>query len=429
MHVVIVGGGIGGLTLAHGLLRQGISVEVYERDRFAGSRFEGYRIDIEEMGLRALHACLPPKGWAEILEVSYADDRMTFLTAQMKTLLTVDGSLLWPRNNPTGGHYGVDRPVLRRVLQSGLERVLHFDAEFVRYERGLDGRVTALFADGRRATGDILVGADGTTSRVGAQYLPGGELVDLGVTCVGVKLPLNNETRAWLPESLSNGVAIVNSDNTVFSFNAVFDPTTKGPGIESYILHAFSWDVEAEDGADPAGKDDAEVIAMVADRIASWHPIFRRILGESTLPITFQLRASKPRPPWKPSPVVLLGDALHAMPPTAGRGGNTALRDAHLLARELWAVATDRKNLVDAIGTYEVDVRSYSAETIAESVNNIRAYASYSPIRNCLNRAFLRTCSLIKPLRERVFAGPRGSGAMRPWENDQLPGTDYSKAA
>jgi len=429
MHVVIVGGGIGGLTLAQGLVRQGVSVAVYERERFAGSRFEGYRIDIEEMGLRALHACLPPKAWAQVLEVSYSDNQMTFLTAQMRTLLKVDGSLLWPRNNPMGGHYGVDRPVLRRVLQTGLEGVLHFDAEFVRYEHEPDGRVTAVFADERRATGDVLVGADGTTSRVGAQYLPGGELIDLGVIGAAVKLTITPEVRRWLPDSLTNGVAIISSNSTVFSFNAVFDPRVKVPGVEPYILHAFSWDVEAEGGTDPVGKSDAEMMAMLRDKSSSWHPILRRLVAESSLPIAFPLRISRQRPAWKPSQVVLLGDALHAMPPTAGRGGNTALRDAHLLARELWAVAVGRKSLVDAIGLYEAEVREYSAATIAESVANIRNYASYGPIRSRLNRAFLSTCSLIKPLRERVFAGPRGSGAIRPWEQDQLPGIDYSRAA
>jgi salicylate hydroxylase len=32
-HVVIIGGGIGGLTLAQGLKQAGISAAVYERDR------------------------------------------------------------------------------------------------------------------------------------------------------------------------------------------------------------------------------------------------------------------------------------------------------------------------------------------------------------------------------------------------------------
>jgi 2-polyprenyl-6-methoxyphenol hydroxylase-like FAD-dependent oxidoreductase len=32
-HVVIIGGGIGGLTLAQGLRQAGISTAVYERDR------------------------------------------------------------------------------------------------------------------------------------------------------------------------------------------------------------------------------------------------------------------------------------------------------------------------------------------------------------------------------------------------------------
>src|SRR5215468_5080190 len=59
-HVVIIGGGIGGLALAQGLKKAGVSVAVYERDRAVASRLQGYRVHINPAGGRALHACLPP---------------------------------------------------------------------------------------------------------------------------------------------------------------------------------------------------------------------------------------------------------------------------------------------------------------------------------------------------------------------------------
>ena len=46
---------------------------------------------------------------------------------------------------------------LRQVLLTGLEDVVHFDKTFTRYEQRDDGTVTAHFADGTSATGDLLV--------------------------------------------------------------------------------------------------------------------------------------------------------------------------------------------------------------------------------------------------------------------------------
>jgi salicylate hydroxylase len=58
-HVIVIGGGLGGLCLAQGLHKAGISVAVYERDRTSTDRLQGYRIHIEPQGNRALAACLP----------------------------------------------------------------------------------------------------------------------------------------------------------------------------------------------------------------------------------------------------------------------------------------------------------------------------------------------------------------------------------
>lgn len=43
-HVLIVGGGLGGLALAQGLKKHGISCAVYEKDLSRADRLQGYRI-------------------------------------------------------------------------------------------------------------------------------------------------------------------------------------------------------------------------------------------------------------------------------------------------------------------------------------------------------------------------------------------------
>ncbi len=58
MHVAIIGGGLAGPCLAHGLRRAGFQVTLYERDS-APTRGQGYRIHIAPEGNRALHDCLP----------------------------------------------------------------------------------------------------------------------------------------------------------------------------------------------------------------------------------------------------------------------------------------------------------------------------------------------------------------------------------
>src|SRR3989338_10672666 len=55
MKVIIIGGGLGGLAFANGLVRNGIEVNVYERSDEGEPRGQGYRIGINEEGEEALY--------------------------------------------------------------------------------------------------------------------------------------------------------------------------------------------------------------------------------------------------------------------------------------------------------------------------------------------------------------------------------------
>ena len=59
LRVLIAGGGLGGLTLAHGLRSAGLQPAVFERGPADVDLSTSYRIHIDPNGSRALHRCLP----------------------------------------------------------------------------------------------------------------------------------------------------------------------------------------------------------------------------------------------------------------------------------------------------------------------------------------------------------------------------------
>src|SRR2546430_5434384 len=202
IRVAVIGGGIGGLCLAQGLVRAGVDVAVYERDRSRVDRLQGYRIHIDPNGARALHECLPPALWEAFLATTgKSGGGFGFLTEQLAELL-VPGAPSGPAD-PTRGHHSVSRITLRQVLTSGLDGILHYGKEFVRYEK--DGTVVCHFADGSTAEADVVVGADGGGSRVRRQYLPHAERMDTGILAVAGKLILDEDTPNWVPHPPFHG--------------------------------------------------------------------------------------------------------------------------------------------------------------------------------------------------------------------------------
>jgi 2-polyprenyl-6-methoxyphenol hydroxylase-like FAD-dependent oxidoreductase len=87
---------------------------------------------------------------------------------------------------------------LRQLMEEDAEPdradVVHFGKESTHYVQVGDGTVTARFADGTSARGDLLVGADGARSRVRCQLLPDARRIDTPAIGVGGKLPLTSET-------------------------------------------------------------------------------------------------------------------------------------------------------------------------------------------------------------------------------------------
>src|SRR4051794_26146764 len=156
--VVIAGGGVGGLTLALALARAGVEVEVHERYDHLQTRATGFTIWSYAVR-HLLDFGVDPGTLARLgspIEVTEIRSRRGRLIEAMPV-----GEVSRELGAPT---YDIQRGGLQEALIEalGADRV-RMGSEVVGVEQD-EGSATALLAGGERATGDLVVGADGAPS-------------------------------------------------------------------------------------------------------------------------------------------------------------------------------------------------------------------------------------------------------------------------
>jgi len=356
MNVIIIGGGVGGLCLAHGLRRAGIGVRVYEKGpkRSDPHWLQGYQIHINPNGAQALQQCLPPSLWAKLLaNACMPSAAFQVLTEQMNIVAVVEAELM-----NGSSHVPIVRTVLRRMLLDGLDDVVLFGKEFVRYER-TGGSVTATFRDGTSEVGDVLVGADGTRSNVRKQYLPNALISNSGMVGAACRVPLTPAIGSRLPEHLSTRLTSIvpGVSGYMIVTQSRYKPTVERVNDEmgDHLIWVFISSRSIYGDLDPRAMDGASIQRLVLRNMHTWHPALRQLVGDSDAEhvAAVPVLTSTPISRWEPSNVTLLGDAIHTMTPLQGLGGSTALRDAGMLCRNLVEAAHGTRTIIEAVDDYE----------------------------------------------------------------------------
>jgi 2-polyprenyl-6-methoxyphenol hydroxylase-like FAD-dependent oxidoreductase len=423
LRVLIIGAGIGGLALGQALVAAGgIDVHICERNHDPAEWLDGYRININPHGARALHRCLPPALWETFVATSTTSPRgITFRTERLQELFTITRhDLTGGSPDPADGQYGVSRIVLRNLLLAGLDNVIRFGAEFERYSLAADGTVTAHFADASTAVGDVLIGADGANSRVRTQYLPHAARILCDAGGLAARLPLNPDTRRWLPAFLADGMTMVMPKSGRWSmFTSAFpgrnaltaaiadgvgltglglDPARLLDTLDDYVLCTLIADHRCLPD-NVVDLDGPRLHQLALDMVRDWDPTLRRMFADcdpASL-IGMRFRQSTPIDPWPATTVTLLGDAIHNMTPVGGLGANSALRDAAALAQQLTAVR-DGAPLVPAIAAYDSQMRAWGYAAVHQSSQNAQRAITTNPLARRAARAYLRTRRLLRNL-------------------------------
>jgi 2-polyprenyl-6-methoxyphenol hydroxylase-like FAD-dependent oxidoreductase len=305
MRIAIIGGGIGGLTVALALRKFGFEPQVFEQ---APELLEaGSAIIIWPNAMRVLHQL----GLSELV-------RHDGGVIEEACWLNQDGRLInrfaLPRTN-------LPAIVLHRArLQEELVRALppdsiHLGYVFESFAQNSDA-VVARFTNETSLEFDLLIGADGLHSHVRSQLLNDGP-------------PTYRDYIAWrgvvdfTPKSLTPASAI-----EIYGSGKRF-------GIGPLGFDKVGWWVSINKNSPNADAHDMSPREELLQLFAGWcEPVSELIRGT---PLSSLIRNPvfdrKPVRKWGEGSVTLMGDAIHPLTPNLGQGGCLAIEDAAILAR------------------------------------------------------------------------------------------------
>lgn len=323
MKAIIIGAGIGGLSTAIALRQAGLEVEVYERT--AQIREVGAGLSLWPNAIKALNKL----GVGEAIQsLSISQIGGGIHTWKGEILVSQSGEDLRQRFGMPVivAHRAELQNALAQAVPSGIVRL---GAQITRFEQDSTG-VTARFADGQTARGDLLIGADGIKSVIRAQLFPDSKPRYAGYT-------------AW------RGVASFTSDP-----NATYWGESWGRGIRFGLAplsneraYWFCTQNAPEGRIIPAGERKGYLLKL----FKGWHYPVEQLIettDESAI-LHNDIYDIAPLKTWVNGRVVLIGDSAHAMTPNLGQGACQAIEDAVVLGSAL----SNNDDLTTALRHYE----------------------------------------------------------------------------
>jgi FAD-dependent urate hydroxylase len=350
MKIIIVGAGIGGLTAHLVCKRAGFGVEHYERQPQLGPAGAG--IVLWPNGVKILLALGLGDG---LRHIGHTLQRVVTRTNKGELLSEIPvGELEYRLGAPI---YPVSRTDLQGVLVDAVgPGALRLGARCVRVET-TPANATAYFEDGRTATGDVVLGADGIHSVV--RKAVAGEVAPRFTGMINwVGLIANDGLQPehagseFLGEGKRCGLLPLAGDRVYFGFACALDKGVPAPAAgRKGQLHELFGDWPAP-------------IPAVLERLDEADLKYLEIHDLPSLPC------------WSRGRLALLGDAAHATAPTLGQGGCQAMEDAIWLARCLGATAL---GVADGLARYEVKRRERAELIVARSRKKVEAMHASDP--------------------------------------------------
>lgn len=318
LTVLVIGAGMGGLTAALALQKMGFKVKVYEQAPALGE--VGAGLTISPNATRALEFVGLGPFMAETADKPSGGALVHYRTGEALHKTQRDGSF---REQFGAEYYQIHRADLHDALVAAVrandEDAIVLSHAFESLTQDADS-VTATFTNGNTATGDLLIGADGSRSAVRANIID-----PVSVTFTG-----QAAFRGMVPaEAVEPYMTIANST------------TTMGPGhifTRYYLRHEKLVNVVGIAKTDAWKEEGWSIPATREEFLAEYQGWNKNVIGiinaipEDKL-YKWALFDRDPVPEWTVGRATLMGDAAHPMLPFLGMGAAMALEDGVVLAR------------------------------------------------------------------------------------------------
>jgi 5-methylphenazine-1-carboxylate 1-monooxygenase len=355
VDVLIVGGGIGGLTLALELHRRRIACRVFESA--PDIKAVGVGINLLPHATRVLSDLGLQDELAKVaIETAEAAFFNRFGQLIYREPLGKRAGYRWPQ-------FSIHRGELQTILldavkaRLGEERV-HLGFHCTGFTQD-EGSVTVQFKDQPAVKGAAAVACDGIHSVIRNQLYPGeGEPRYSGINM------WRGVTR-WKP--VLTGATFVRA-GWLKGGKLVHYPIRNHIDAQGRQLVNWLWEIETPhykrwDWNRPARVDD--FISDVEDWKFDWLdvPAFFRA---ADVVLEYPMVDKDPLPAWTFGRVTLLGDAAHPMYPRGSNGAGQAILDARALAQELY----DDNDIPRALKSYEEARLGPTANVVLENRRN-----------------------------------------------------------
>lgn len=392
MHVIIVGGGISGLSLALSLHQIGVSCSVF--DQVAKLEPIGHGINLQPNAVRELTAL----GLGEELA------RVGILTAEL-AFYNKYGQRVWtePRGRDAGYRWpqiSISRGRLHEILLGAIaerlgtgaistgHRLAHFE------ERGC--KVIARFVDPSgqptyETEGDLLIGADGIHSAVRQHFYPGEKAVFDGY--------LHYRGIVEGAPYLTGRSMVVVGHRTQ---RAILYPIATQPSGKM-LINWLAY-VRIPEGSPPLEAwDSIAEQAVAAGPFNGWsypwldvHGLLARTERVMQLPNIDR----DPIPRWSFGRVTLIGDAAHPMQPIGAQAGSQAVVDSRVLAAALLSTRNPEEALlryqnerITAMNDIIVRNRDFGLEAVLQLAEE-RAPQGFANVADVLTRDELESTAV-----------------------------------
>jgi salicylate hydroxylase len=314
--ILIAGAGLGGLTAALALLRDGHDVRVFEQASQLGE--VGAGLQLSANATRVLSLLGIDDAVRAVASVPAGKQVRLWSTGQSWKLFDLGRESVQEYGNP---YYTMYRPDLHAVLVDAVRALkpdaIVLGARCASFESN-DAGVTLVLEDGQRFSGDLLVGADGVHSKV-RQGL------------VGKDAPTFSGCLAWrgvipaknLPAHLQEPVGTnwIGPGGHVIHY-----PLRRGELVNFVgVVERSDWTVESWTAA-------GSVEECLAD-FANWNEDVHTLIRAIATPYKWALMVREPLQQWTQGRVTLLGDACHPTLPFLAQGAAMAIEDGAMLAR------------------------------------------------------------------------------------------------
>ncbi|KAG8880496.1 hypothetical protein FRB97_000731 [Tulasnella sp. 331] len=377
--IAIIGAGLSGLLLARYLQINSIACTIYEREASRSARAQGGSLDLHtHSGLLAMKEAGLLEKFKELARPE--DDQTRILDKNGKLwfddlgedrskLVQFLSVLPWGEERTE-----IDRTDLRNILLDSLQPdTIKWDHQFKFAEPLLSSSYELHFANAPIETADILIGADGTWSRVRpllADIRPsytGVSFIEVIITDIDNRHPslaklvgkgfacILGDGKGLIPQRNSRGtirvyLSVGRTEEDWLEKNPLPDnPEEAREYLKSHFPTFDASVLELIDKCDDAPMRSWKIYAMPPGGI-DWSST--RLKG-----------------------ITIIGDAAHVMSPFAGEGANLALLDAYELGKTLVATISRKGESLEKIDlglrAFEKRMLKRSEESARESQDNM----------------------------------------------------------